>query len=129
MWGSECGRYRYDQDLHVWTDAQGVAIRAPRHEAFVERWSGYSAHGRHRSRIPHNHDQGGGDHVFIAKHRGRGHSNRENRIFRDYSAGEWVKLLFAVRRASGALGTLDHQGPANPNRAPRQQLVSQSDAL
>lgn len=42
MWVSECGRYRYDHDLHVWTDAQGVVIRAPRHVAFVEMWSGYS---------------------------------------------------------------------------------------
>lgn len=42
QWVSECGRYRYDHHLNVWTDAQGVVIRAPRHVAFVEMWSGYS---------------------------------------------------------------------------------------
>ncbi|MET3915963.1 Mor family transcriptional regulator [Variovorax sp. OAS795] len=35
----------------------------------------------------------GGDRVFIAKRRGEGHSNRNSRIFRDYLAGERVKLL------------------------------------
>lgn len=35
----------------------------------------------------------GGDRVFIAKRRGDGHSNRNSRIFRDYLAGERVKLL------------------------------------
>ncbi len=35
----------------------------------------------------------GGDRVFIAKRRGEGHSSRNSRIFRDYLAGERVKLL------------------------------------
>jgi Mor family transcriptional regulator len=35
----------------------------------------------------------GGDRVFIAKRRGEGHGNRNSRIFRDYLAGERVKLL------------------------------------
>ncbi|CAA2107120.1 hypothetical protein VVAX_04077 [Variovorax paradoxus] len=35
----------------------------------------------------------GGDRVFIAKRRSEGHSNRNSRIFRDYLAGERVKLL------------------------------------
>lgn len=35
----------------------------------------------------------GGDRVFIAKRRGDGHSSRNSRIFRDYLAGERVKLL------------------------------------
>lgn len=35
----------------------------------------------------------GGDRVFIAKSRGEGHGNRNSRIFRDYLAGERVKLL------------------------------------
>jgi len=35
----------------------------------------------------------GGDRVFIAKRRGEGHINRNSRIFRDYLAGERVKLL------------------------------------
>ena len=42
MWVSDCGRYRYDHHLHVWTDAEGNAIRAPRHVAFVEVWTAYS---------------------------------------------------------------------------------------
>ena len=35
----------------------------------------------------------GGDRVFIAKRHGEGHSSRNSRIFRDYLAGERVKLL------------------------------------
>eukprot|EP00456_Euglypha_rotunda_P090575 TRINITY_DN9496_c0_g1_i28.p4 TRINITY_DN9496_c0_g1~~TRINITY_DN9496_c0_g1_i28.p4 ORF type:complete len:101 (+),score=24.61 TRINITY_DN9496_c0_g1_i28:237-539(+) len=35
----------------------------------------------------------GGDRVFIAKRRGEGHGNRNSRLFRDYLAGERVKLL------------------------------------
>jgi len=35
----------------------------------------------------------GGDRVFIAKGRSEGHSSRNSRIFRDYLAGERVKLL------------------------------------
>lgn len=35
----------------------------------------------------------GGDRVFIAKRRGERHSSRNSRIFRDYLAGERVKLL------------------------------------
>ncbi|SFQ41465.1 Mor transcription activator family protein [Variovorax sp. OK605] len=35
----------------------------------------------------------GGDRVFIAKRSGEGHNNRNSRIFRDYLAGERVKLL------------------------------------
>jgi len=35
----------------------------------------------------------GGDRVFIAKRSGEVHSNRNSRIFRDYLAGERVKLL------------------------------------
>ena len=35
----------------------------------------------------------GGDRVFIAKRRGQGHTSRNSRIFRDYLAGERVKLL------------------------------------
>ncbi|AVQ83815.1 Mor transcription activator family protein [Variovorax sp. PMC12] len=35
----------------------------------------------------------GGDRVFIAKRRSEGHSSRNSRIFRDYLAGERVKLL------------------------------------
>lgn len=42
MWVSECGRYRYDHHLHIWTDALGVVISAPRHVAFVEVWTAYS---------------------------------------------------------------------------------------
>lgn len=37
--------------------------------------------------------QWGGDRVFIARIRGEGHSSRNSRIFRDYLAGERVKLL------------------------------------
>lgn len=37
--------------------------------------------------------QWGGDLVFIARTRGEGHGNRNSRIFRDYLAGERVKLL------------------------------------
>jgi len=35
----------------------------------------------------------GGDRVFIAKRRSEGHGGRNSRIFRDYLAGERVKLL------------------------------------
>ena len=42
MWVSDCGRYRYDHHRHVWTDAHGVVIIAPRHVAFVEVWTAYS---------------------------------------------------------------------------------------
>lgn len=42
MWVSDCGRCRYDHHLHVWTDALGVVITAPRHVAFVEVWTAYS---------------------------------------------------------------------------------------
>jgi len=35
----------------------------------------------------------GGDRVFIAKRRDEEHCNRNSRIFRDYLAGERVKLL------------------------------------
>jgi hypothetical protein len=35
----------------------------------------------------------GGDRVFIAKRRGEGHGSRNSRIFRDYLAGERVKLF------------------------------------
>lgn len=35
----------------------------------------------------------GGDRVIIAKRSGEGHSSRNSRIFREYLAGERVKLL------------------------------------
>lgn len=42
LWVSECGAYRYDHHLRVWTDGQGVVIKPPRHVAFSEVWTAYS---------------------------------------------------------------------------------------
>jgi phage terminase large subunit GpA-like protein len=61
MWVSECGRYRYDHHLHVWTDADGA--RHPRAAPCrlrrdVERLQPAARLDRHRSRVPRSHDQG-----------------------------------------------------------------------
>jgi phage terminase large subunit GpA-like protein len=41
-WVSECGRFRYDHERHVWLDALGAVTRPPRHVAFSEAWTAYS---------------------------------------------------------------------------------------